>query len=57
VPAALFEARTGLPLVVCAAALERARSRGLLEADPIRLKPTLQGQHFLNDLLEVFLVA
>jgi oxygen-independent coproporphyrinogen-3 oxidase len=55
VPAALFEARTGLPLAVCAAALERARGRGLLEADPSRLKPTLQGQHFLNDLLESFL--
>jgi oxygen-independent coproporphyrinogen-3 oxidase len=56
VPAALFEARTGLPLAVCAAALERARGKGLLERDAIRLKPTLQGQHFLNDLLELFLV-
>ena len=57
VPAALFEARTGLPLIVCAAALERARARGLLEADPARLRPTLQGQRFLNDLLELFLPA
>ena len=57
VPAPLFEARTGLPLIVCASALERARIRGLLEADPTRLKPTLQGQHFLNDLLELFLPA
>jgi len=56
VPAALFEARTGLPLVVCSAALERARSRGLLERDATRLRPTLQGQRFLNDLLELFLV-
>jgi putative oxygen-independent coproporphyrinogen III oxidase len=56
VPAALFEARTGLPLIVCASALERARSLGLLEADPTRLKPTLHGQRFLNDLLELFLV-
>jgi len=55
VPAALFEARTGLPLTACAAALEQARARGLLEADPIRLKPTLQGQRYLNDLLEMFL--
>lgn len=55
VPAALFEERTGLPLIVCSAALERARSRGLLERDAIRLKPTLQGQRFLNDLLELFL--
>jgi oxygen-independent coproporphyrinogen-3 oxidase len=57
VPAALFEARTGLPLAVCAAALERACARGLLEADPARLRPTPQGQRFLNDLLELFLPA
>jgi oxygen-independent coproporphyrinogen-3 oxidase len=56
VPSALFEARTGLPLIVCAAALEQARSRGLLERDAARLKPTLPGQRFLNDLLELFLV-
>jgi len=55
VPAALFEERTGLPLIVCAAALERARGLGLLEADPVRLRPTVQGQHFLNDLLALFL--
>lgn len=55
VPAALFEERTGLPFVVCAAALEQARARGLLEADANRLRPTLQGQRFLNDLLEMFL--
>lgn len=57
VPAALFEARTGLPLAVCAAALEQARDRGLLEHDALRLRPTRLGQHFLNDLLELFLPA
>ena len=56
VPAALFEARTGLSLTACAGALERARGKGLLERDAIRLKPTLQGQRFLNDLLTLFLV-
>ncbi|MHB1075214.1 MAG: radical SAM family heme chaperone HemW, partial [Thiobacillus sp.] len=55
VPAALFEERTGLPLIVCAATLERARAQGLLETDATRLKPTLQGRRFLNDLLELFL--
>lgn len=55
VPAALFEARTGLPLSVCAAALESARARALLEPDPTRLRPTLRGQRYLNDLLELFL--
>jgi oxygen-independent coproporphyrinogen-3 oxidase len=57
VPAALFEERTGLPLIVCSSALERARAQGLLETDPARLKPTLQGQRFLNDLLELFLAG
>jgi len=56
VPAALFEERTGLPLLVCSSALERARAQGLLENDATRLRPTLQGQRFLNDLLELFLV-
>ncbi len=53
--AALFEERTGLPLIVCATELEQARVQGLLERDATRLKPTLPGQHFLNDLLELFL--
>ena len=57
VPAALFEERTGLPLIVCASTLERARAQGLLETDAARLKPTLQGQRFLNDLLELFLAG
>ncbi|MDO9466097.1 MAG: radical SAM family heme chaperone HemW [Thiobacillus sp.] len=55
VPAALFEERTGLPLIVCSAAFERARAQGLLERDPTRLRPTLSGQRFLNDLLTLFL--
>ncbi len=57
VPTALFEERTGLPLIVCSAALEKARAQGLLESDATRLKPTLRGQRFLNDLLESFLVG
>jgi len=55
VPSSLFQERTGLPLSVCIPALEQARERGLLEPDAARLKPTLQGQRFLNDLLELFL--
>jgi len=55
VPTALFEERTGLPLFVCASAVERARAKGLLETDPTRLRPTLLGQRFLNDLLGCFL--
>ena len=55
VEAALFQERTGLPLVVCASALEKAQAKGLLERDATRLKPTLLGQRYLNDLLEMFL--
>ncbi|MHB8914204.1 MAG: radical SAM family heme chaperone HemW [Thiobacillus sp.] len=55
VDATLFEARTGLPLIVCANALEHARAQGFLERDLQKLRPTLQGQRFLNNLLEMFL--
>ena len=55
VSAALFEARTGLPLAVCRGALDRARARGLLTAEDAVLRPTAAGQRFLNDLLEGFL--
>jgi putative oxygen-independent coproporphyrinogen III oxidase len=55
VPVALFAARTGLPAGVLAAALASARQRGLLDADPTVLRPTLQGRRFLNDLLQIFL--
>nr|CAI78499.1 coproporphyrinoben III oxidase and related Fe-S oxidoreductase [uncultured beta proteobacterium] len=55
VPSALFEERTGLPLIVCTAGLEQARAKGLLAHDAMQLKPTLLGQRYLNDLLELFL--
>jgi len=55
VPGDLFEARTGLPLAAIEAALIKARDRGLLTADHERWRPTLRGQRFLNDLLQLFL--
>ncbi len=55
VPATLFADRTGLPLSVCAAALEEARQRGLLDTGHARLHPTVRGRQFLNDLLTLFL--
>ncbi len=55
VPAALFAARTGIPLAALAGPLAEARDRGLLEPDKERLRPTLQGRRFLNDLLQIFL--
>ncbi|HMM46361.1 MAG TPA: radical SAM family heme chaperone HemW [Thiobacillaceae bacterium] len=55
VPTSLFEARTGLPIGTCAGALSQARERGLLELGALQLRPTRLGQHFLNDLLTLFL--
>lgn len=54
VDARLFGERTGLPLP--ALMLQKARERGLLSTTAEYLAPTLLGQRFLNDLLEMFLV-
>ena len=51
----LFAARTGLPLHARRKELQEAESRGLIERDHLRLQPTLKGQRFLNDLLQIFL--
>ena len=50
-----FSERTGLPIAAIAARLERATQAGLMVDDHERLRPTLKGQRFLNDLLELFL--
>jgi oxygen-independent coproporphyrinogen-3 oxidase len=55
VAAALFSERTGLPLAVVATELSEARAAGLLDAAPGTLRPTLRGQRFLNDLLQILL--
>ncbi len=55
VASALFEERTGLPLVTCTGALQRARAQGLLVCDAGTLRPSLRGRRFLNDLLALFL--
>lgn len=55
VPAESFEARTGLPLTSIEAQLAEARRLGLLDSDPHALRPSLRGQRFLNELLEIFL--
>ena len=55
VPASLFTARTGLPLAQLGKARREAEQRGLLQADPQRLRATAEGQLFLNDLLQHFL--
>lgn len=55
VPAALFEARTGLSLEVVSPALGSLRAQGLLEADETLIRPTARGRAFLSDLQEAFL--
>jgi putative oxygen-independent coproporphyrinogen III oxidase len=52
---ALFEERTGLPIVSIEKELQRAEEAGLLERDWKRIRPTARGQRFLNELLALFL--
>jgi oxygen-independent coproporphyrinogen-3 oxidase len=51
----LFQQRTGLDLSRLNIALQLAQDRGLLQEDPVFIKPTLLGQRFLNELLQIFL--
>ena len=51
----LFEERTGVPLTAVLRGLAEAESRGLVARDHRRIAPTLMGQRFLNDLLQIFL--
>ena len=52
---ALFQQRTGLPLRAVEHTVQQAVTRGLLERNAEFIKPTLLGQRFLNELLEMFL--
>ena len=54
-PVTLFEERTGLPLTSIQSELEKAEQAGLLERDWKRIRPTMRGQRFLNELLALFL--
>jgi oxygen-independent coproporphyrinogen-3 oxidase len=51
----LFHERTGLPLSSIESRLLEAESKGLLERDWRRIRPTERGQRFLNELLELYL--
>jgi len=55
VPASWYGERTGLSLAGIARRIDRALERGLLDADPLRLRATPLGWKFLNDLQEIFL--
>jgi oxygen-independent coproporphyrinogen-3 oxidase len=54
-PVALFEERTGLPVMRIGKQLETAEAAGLIERDWRHIRPTARGQRFLNELLELFL--
>ncbi|MES2013418.1 MAG: radical SAM family heme chaperone HemW [Pseudomonadota bacterium] len=56
VPIALFQQRTGLNINTLETAIKKAQSKGLLTIADGRMQPTLLGQRFLNELLEMFLV-
>ena len=51
----LFEARTGLPLLLAEPALRAAEQRGLLLRSADNFRPSEQGRLFLNELLQMFL--
>jgi oxygen-independent coproporphyrinogen-3 oxidase len=51
----LFAERTGMPLSIAAASIAEATRKGLLEPDPLVLRPTALGRRFLNDLQQLFL--
>ena len=54
-PSDLFEERTGLSVFAVQQQLDQAEHRGLIVRDHQRIAPTLRGQRFLNDLLQIFL--
>ena len=54
-PLRLFDERTGVPRAAVLKQLERAESLGLIRRDHERIAPTLRGQRFLNELLQLFL--
>jgi len=57
VPTAYFAERTGYPMALVARPIEEAVRRGLMDADPQRLRPTALGRRFLTDLQALFLPA
>jgi len=51
----LFKERTGLPLEVMSVQLAQAMKKDLITQDLHKIAPTLLGQRYLNNLLELFL--
>ncbi|MDP2064556.1 MAG: radical SAM family heme chaperone HemW [Burkholderiaceae bacterium] len=52
-----FSDRTGLALTAIQQPLEEAERKGLIERDLVRVKPTVRGFDFLNDLQSLFLTG
>ena len=51
----LFEQRTNLPINEIAKELLIAKEKKLIEEINGRIRPTILGQSFLNELLQIFL--
>ena len=54
-PLSHFSERTGLPFTAIQKGLDLAEAKGLIERDLDRVKPTVRGFDFLNDLQSLFL--
>ena len=52
----LFQQRTGINIHKLDLAIQKAQNKGLLVIEKNIIKPTLLGQRFLNELLELFLI-
>jgi len=50
-----FSEKTGLPLTAIQTGLDEAERKGLIERDFARVRPTVRGFDFLNDLQALFL--
>ncbi len=50
-----FSERTGLPITAIQKALDEAEKKGLIDRDFARVKPSVRGFDFLNDLQALFL--
>jgi putative oxygen-independent coproporphyrinogen III oxidase len=51
----LFTERTGMPWQTVSMRVAEAQNKGLISQDLNQIKPTLLGQRYLNNLLEIFL--
>jgi len=56
-PTTLFTERTGLPITLLEPQLKAAEDRQLIERDWQRIRPSVRGRLFLNELLELFLAG